>query len=118
MLCAMGASVWVWRIGNALAPPRTLYHSAMTQPSPQPLPVERLGIAPAITPVVTSPPEKRPIVQIPPPRPSVWQIRAELKQGLGEGHPNPSTELSILHLPNPFLEPIGVVPLAEAEWTE
>lgn len=118
LLCAIGASVWVWRIGNALAPPPTLYHSAMTLPAPQPLPIERLAIAPALTPAVTPPLANRPLVQIPPPRPSVWQIRAELKQGLGEWYPSPVTDYPILPLPNPSLEPIGVAPLAEAEWIE
>jgi hypothetical protein len=50
-------------------------------PAPQPIPRPALSL-PAVT--VTLPAAPPPVYFVPPPRPSLWEIRAELKRGLGE----------------------------------
>ncbi len=51
-----------------------------TLPSPQPLNPP----PPALPTVTVTMPPPAPVVRIPPPRRSLWEIRAELKRGLGE----------------------------------
>lgn len=51
-----------------------------TLPAPQPINSPQIP-APVVT---TTPPPAPQVVRIPPLRPSVWVIRAELKRGLGE----------------------------------
>lgn len=64
---------------NARPQPQVV-QQALLLPTPEPLQPPRLP-APAVT--LTMPPTQE-IIQIPPPRPSLWEIRAELKRGLGE----------------------------------
>lgn len=112
LLCTLGASMWVWRLGGALAPASPpLYQQSMLLPPPQPLPLET---QPSVPPAVFAPmPTNRPMIRIPPERPSVWELRAELKRGLGETLPqqNPLP-------PTIASEAFVATPLAEAEWVQ
>lgn len=77
--CVAGAMVWMWRFLSPRHEP-ALVQRSVALPAPEPLSVQ---IAPP--PVVVSPPPALPqMFQLPPPRPSLWEIRAELKRGLGE----------------------------------
>lgn len=50
-------------------------------PAPEPIPSPAFSL-PAVT--VTPPSAHPQVSHLPPPRPSLWEIRAELKRGLGE----------------------------------
>ncbi|MCS7309100.1 MAG: hypothetical protein NZ741_02650 [Armatimonadetes bacterium] len=84
---AVGAAVcvvllWVWKF-VALTPRRepALLQSAVTLPAPAPLEQPAIPM-PSVT--VTSPPPTLPVVQVTASRPSIWEIRAELKRGMWE----------------------------------
>lgn len=71
----LGVSIWL------SAPPDTgILQRNYTLPAPQPINSPQIP-APVVT--ITPTPASQ-VVQIPPHRPSLWVIRAELKRGLGE----------------------------------
>ncbi|MGQ9488592.1 MAG: hypothetical protein ACUVTY_14545 [Armatimonadota bacterium] len=74
---AMLLGVLVWRSAPSDA---GILQRNYTLPAPQPINSPQI-YAPVVT--VTPPPAPQ-VVQIPPARPSLWVIRAELKRGLGE----------------------------------
>jgi hypothetical protein len=76
-----GVIVGAWFQRSTPALPReTVLQHTHALPAPRPLPLPALP-APTIT---VSPPAPPRLVQIPPPRPSLWEIRAQLKRRLGE----------------------------------
>lgn len=80
--CVIGAVIWVWRfLGTPARHEPALVQRSIALPSPQPLSVHN---APPPVFVVTSSPAMPQRLQVPSPRPSLWEIRAELKRGLGE----------------------------------
>ncbi|GIV16086.1 MAG: hypothetical protein KatS3mg022_1521 [Armatimonadota bacterium] len=80
--CILGALIWAWRfLGTAARHEPALVQRSIELPSPQPLSVRA---APPPVVVVTPSSVMPQRLQLPPPRPSLWEIRAELKRGLGE----------------------------------
>lgn len=76
---AVVVSVATFVQGRKHANPNVLYQ-AYTLPAPKPL-----MTPPPVQPViVANAPVAPQLVRIPPARPSLWEIRAELKRGLGE----------------------------------
>jgi len=71
-------AVFLWRSPRQDA---ALLHRAYALPAPNPIQPPALPL-PVVT--VTTPPPTPQVVQLPAPRPSLWEIRAELKRGLGE----------------------------------
>jgi len=59
----------------------TLFQRGYVLPSPAPIPNPAVS-SPTMT--VTPPPAVPQVILLPPPRRSLWEIRAELKRGLGE----------------------------------
>ncbi|MER3472687.1 MAG: hypothetical protein C4335_01345 [Armatimonadota bacterium] len=81
IVCLVGGivllSAFIWR---ARRPEAGVLQQSYLLPAPQPLSSPRV-FAPV---AIISPSPAPQVVQIPPPRPSLWEIRAQLKRGLGE----------------------------------
>ncbi len=58
-----------------------MFQRGYVLPSPEPMPSRTVSL-PVVT--VTPPPANPQVILLPPPRRSLWEIRAELKRGLGE----------------------------------
>jgi len=76
MLASLGLLV-----GRSPRQPSTMFHRGYVLPAPKPMPIPTVS-PPMVT--VTPPPAVPQVILLPPPRRSLWEIRAELKRGLGE----------------------------------